>query len=179
MLPIVDPPRMRSFIAIRLADPARATVVAYLEQLRATVGGVAWARPENLHLTFKFLGDVACERLPPLVAALRPVAASVQPFTLRVAGVGAFPSLARPRVLWVGVAAPVLPALAAAVERACRDQGFALEARAFRPHLTLGRVRSERHRSRTWCFFGASSPRAEPGIRRSPRCHSDARKGFS
>lgn len=142
MLPIADAPHVRSFLAISLAEPARTAVVAYLERLRVTVGGVAWTRPEHLHLTLKFLGDVAVECIPALGERLRTVAAATAPFTLRVAGVGAFPSLARPRVLWVGAAAPALVALPDGVEDACRAEGFAPEARALRPHVTLGRVRT-------------------------------------
>lgn len=142
MVPSAGAPRVRSFIAISLAEPARATVVAYLERLRATIGGVAWTRPAHLHLTLKFLGDVDVELIPALAERLRAVAAATPPFTLRVVGVGAFPGLARPRVLWVGVESPVLPALGDAVERACRAEGFAAEPRALRPHVTLGRVRA-------------------------------------
>jgi len=141
MLPIADAARVRSFIAISLAEPARAAVVAYLDRLRATVEGVAWTRPEHLHLTLKFLGDVDVARIPVLGERLRTVAAATGPFTLRVAGVGVFPSLARPRVLWVGVVAPVLLTLSDGVEHACRAEGFAPEPRALRPHVTLGRVR--------------------------------------
>jgi 2'-5' RNA ligase len=141
-----DTPRLRSFVAISLAEPARSEVVGYLERLRATVSGVAWTRSENLHLTLKFLGDVERERLKPLADRLRGLASATAPFTLEVAGIGAFPSLARPRVVWIGVAAPVLAALAADVEDACRAEGFPAEDRPLRPHVTLGRVRASNRR---------------------------------
>jgi 2'-5' RNA ligase len=140
--PSVRARRIRSFIALDLAEPVRTAVIAYLERLRSTLGGVTWTRAENLHVTLKFVGDVDVERVPALVDRLRTVAAAANPFTLQVAGVGAFPSLARPRVLWVGVAAPALPPLAQAVESACVAEGFVAEPRALRPHVTLGRVRA-------------------------------------
>jgi RNA 2',3'-cyclic 3'-phosphodiesterase len=140
---------VRAFIAIEIADPARSAVVAYLETLRATADGVAWTRPENLHLTLKFLGNVEGARLPSLTERVHGVAAAQPAFALRVAGVGAFPSLARPRVLWVGVRAPELAALAVAVDRACVAEGFPPEPRPLHPHVTLGRVRERGARPRT------------------------------
>ncbi|MEO6029897.1 MAG: RNA 2',3'-cyclic phosphodiesterase [Candidatus Binatia bacterium] len=163
MLPIADAPRGRSFIAISLAEPARTAVVAYLERLRATVGGVAWTRPEHLHLTLKFLGDVDVGCIPALGERLRTVAATTAPFMLRVAGVGAFPSLARPRVLWVGVMAPGLLALSDGIEHVCRAEGFAPEPRALRPHVTLGRVRAGGRSSQADLGFLASDGDRELG----------------
>ena len=136
-----DASRIRSFIAIGLAEPARAAVVEYLERLRATVGGVAWTRVDHLHLTLKFLGDVARDGVPALVERLRGAVATVPASTLHVKGVGAFPNLARPRVLWIGIASPAVPPLAAAIETACEAEGFPREARPFRAHVTLGRIR--------------------------------------
>ncbi len=114
--------RWRCFVAVTLGDPTRAAVIEYLERLRATVAGVAWTRPENLHLTLKFLGDVAAARVPSLTERLRLAVAAEPAFTVRVGGVGAFPSLARPQALWVGVGSPRVAALAAAVESACEPR---------------------------------------------------------
>jgi 2'-5' RNA ligase len=141
-----DAPRVRSFVAIGLAEPARSAVTDYLDGLRSTTGGVAWTRAENLHLTLKFLGDVERDRVAALADRLGALAAATPPFSLRVAGVGAFPSLARPRVLWVGVAASPLASFADAVELVCRAAGFPAEARPLRPHVTLGRVREGNRR---------------------------------
>ncbi len=132
---------IRSFIAIELGDPARSAVRDYLAALQTGVLGVAWTRPTNLHVTLKFLGAVAPSRLETLAERLRTIARAQPPFMLTVAGVGAFPSVAHPRVLWVRVAADVLAGLAADVDRACAAEGFAPEARPFHPHVTLGRVR--------------------------------------
>lgn len=147
---------MRSFIAIPIADPARTAVVAYLERLRGTVGGVAWTRPENLHLTLKFLGDIPVGRVKSLTDRLHAVGVVTAPFTLQIVGVGAFPNLARPRALWIGVAAPALLPLADAVDAACVAERFAPDERGFRPHVTLGRVRaSTRVRAPDLAFLAA------------------------
>ena len=137
----------RCFVAVSLADPARAAVTEYLASLRATVAGVAWARPEQLHLTLKFLGNVAPARLPALAARLAEAVGAIDACIAEVAGVGAFPNLARPQVLWVGVRAPSLATLADAVEASSAAEGFPRETRPFRPHVTLGRVRERGRRA--------------------------------
>ena len=164
MKPTADEPRLRSFIAIGLADPARTAVVKYLERLRATVGGVAWTRAENLHLTLKFLGDVAAERIPSLADRLRAVAAGTRPFTLRVVGVGVFPNLARPRALWVDVVSPALPPLVHAVEVACVAEGFEPERRPLHPHVTLGRIRAPSRRGASDLALLAADGSREFGV---------------
>ena len=137
----------RCFVAVSLADPARSAVVEYLAGLRPAVPGVGWARPEQLHLTLKFLGNVAPARIPALGARLADAVGGIPACTAEVAGVGAFPNLARPQVLWVGVRAPSLAALADAVEASCAAEGFERETRPFRPHVTLGRVRERGRRA--------------------------------
>jgi 2'-5' RNA ligase len=138
--------RWRCFVAVSLAEPARAAVVEYLERLRATTAGIAWTRPDNLHLTFQFLGNVEASCLPSLTERLRDALASIGSFEMQVGGIGAFPSVSRPQVLWVGLTASEIGPLAAAVHRACAAEGFPPEQRTFRPHLTLGRVRTRGRR---------------------------------
>ena len=140
--------RIRSFVAIDVTGAARDAVVAFLDRLRATGADVAWSRPDALHVTLKFLGSVDPERLARLGAALDAAVREQAAFTLTLRGVGAFPSLGRPTVLWIGVDAPELAALAARVDDAARAEGFAPEARVFHPHLTLGRIRDDRRRRR-------------------------------
>jgi 2'-5' RNA ligase len=138
--------RWRCFVAASLADPARSAVLVYLDELRAATSGVGWTRPDNLHLTFRFLGDVAATRVPSLVERLRAGLTGVMAFEMRVTGVGAFPSVSRPQVLWVGLESPAIAPLAATVRRLCEAEGFPAEPRAFRPHVTLGRVRTRSRR---------------------------------
>ncbi len=104
---------------------------------------VTWVRPEGIHLTLKFLGDVEDAREPELRAALRAAVGEGEPrgITLQVEGFGVFPDFRRPRVVWAGVAPePALELLQHRLEQAFAPLGFPTEARAFRPHVTLGRV---------------------------------------
>jgi len=99
--------------------------------------------PGNLHLTLKFLGQVGEERIGPIVDALTRAVSSTKAFEARVQGLGAFPSLTRPRVVWAGVTegADQMVDLAGRVDAALAALGFAPDARPFSPHVTLGRVR--------------------------------------
>ena len=104
---------------------------------------VKWVRPESLHLTLKFLGDVDDAREPALRAALAQAAGGgpePRGVTVHVEGFGVFPDFQRPRIVWAGVAAdPALELLQHRVESAFAPLGFPTEARHFRPHVTLGR----------------------------------------
>lgn len=105
---------------------------------------VKWVRPENIHLSLKFLGDVEEAREPALRAALKQAAGSgaeARPLAVHIEGFGVFPDYHRPRVLWAGMAPdPALELLQHGVEQAFAPLGFPTEARAFRPHVTLGRA---------------------------------------
>jgi len=105
---------------------------------------VKWVRPEGLHLTLKFLGDVEEERGPALRGALALAAgdgAEARGVTVHIEGFGVFPDFRRPRIVWAGVTPdPALELLQHRVEQAFAPLGFPTEARPFRPHLTLGRA---------------------------------------
>lgn len=137
---------MRLFVAVHLPEELRERLAAAQEWLRAAQADVSWVRPSNLHLTLKFLGETAPETLERVGVALAAVAAGTAPFALTVRGLGSFGGRL-PRVVWAGVAEGTEPlgALAASAEAALAGAGFPREARPFRPHLTLGRVRSPRN----------------------------------
>ena len=105
---------------------------------------VKWVRPENIHLSLKFLGDVDAARGQELREALQRAAgtrSAPRPLTLQITGFGVFPDYHRPRVLWAGVTPdPGVELLQHSVEQAFGPLGFPTEARAFRPHVTLGRA---------------------------------------
>ena len=134
--------RIRSFIAVELAAAARRAAFEVSQALRRSDGDVRWVRPETLHVTLRFLGDLQTSRIPALVQSVEAELAELVPFELGLGEVELFPSLRRPRVIALQLA-PVAPlaALAAAVERGVVAAGCEPEPRAFRPHLTLGRVR--------------------------------------
>jgi 2'-5' RNA ligase len=135
--------RIRAFFAIELSEPARRAAAELAAALRARPGGdaVRWVRPEALHVTLRFLGDVAPAQVEPLLAQVRAQSEGLAPFQLRLGAPGSLPASRRPRVLLLELepAAP-LAALARAVERGVVAAGCAPEARPFRGHLTLGRV---------------------------------------
>ena len=137
------PERVRAFIALRLsAAPVEEALAALIERLREPDDGIRWVQRANFHLTLFFLGpSVARERLAPIAEALGTIAAASAPFEISARGVGAFPNLARPRVVWVGIHGAELIRLAAQVTEAAARCGFAAERRGYSPHLTIGRVR--------------------------------------
>ena len=137
---------MRLFVALPILEPARHVITALLDRLRASDWPVRWVRPEGIHLTLKFYGEVAPERLEVIEEAIRFAAAGASPIPLRLASLGAFPTAARPRILWLGLEAPpALELLQDRLERRGEDIGFPPEGAPFQPHVTLGRMR-EGHR---------------------------------
>lgn len=138
--------RIRSFVAILLNDEVRAAVAAEIARLRPLAPRVGWVAAPNLHLTLKFLGELPPDPLEQVKSGLTEAVTGVAPFSLRFYGVGAFPGMARPRVLWVGVAegGQVAQALQARVDAALGRRGFPHDERPFSPHLTIGRVRELR-----------------------------------
>lgn len=138
---------VRAFFAVALEGDVLRAAAAELARLRAAPGAdaVRFVRPEGLHVTLRFLGEIPRERVAPTAAAVRAELARVAPFDAALGDVHAFPSPRRPRVvaLELGPEAPVAT-LAAAVERGVVAAGFAPEPRPFRSHVTLGRVRAGR-----------------------------------
>ena len=136
-------PPIRCFIAIEFDQAVRSRLLEARRALVAQAGdAVRWARPEGLHVTLKFLGNVAPDRLPTIYQALRDTARQAMPFTLSFSGLSAFPSLRRPRTLWLGLGGdiPRLLTLQASVKRAIAPLGFPTEEQPFAAHITLGRV---------------------------------------
>lgn len=135
---------MRLFIAVNVDPALRPALAAIQGKLKATRAPVSWVKPENLHFTLKFLGEVSEAHLPPLRDAIRRTGVGVRPFSLSLAGVGRFPPKGRPRVIWVGVeqGADEMEKLRERIDEILLPLGFPREDRPFRPHLTLGRVKS-------------------------------------
>ncbi len=143
-MPAAEDGKIRSFIAVDLSAPVRAALGHLLDQLRRLKCDIRWVRAEGMHVTLKFLGWVDAARLEQVHTALAAAIDKQPALPLRVRGLGAFPTLRRPRVLWVGLESDGLAELAAQVEEAMSRLGFELEKRAFTPHTTLGRVNGMR-----------------------------------
>ncbi len=129
---------MRLFVAIEIEPAIRERIGEFVDRLRPRISEARWVRPEGLHVTLKFLGNVADERRAAIEKALRSVRG--KPFTLSLKSLGMFPNPRSPRVLWVGIeAGPELERIAADIDRQMASVGFEREKRAFSPHVTLAR----------------------------------------
>jgi len=135
---------IRSFIAVELTDAVRQALAGVQCDLKAQAPprAVRWTRPDSIHLTLQFLGDILPDQVEAVAGALRVACAGRGPFAFELAGAGVFPNLNRPRVVWVGVVEPsgALAALQQRVAQALAPLGFSPEERAFTPHLTIGRA---------------------------------------
>ncbi len=133
---------MRAFVAVFPPLEVRKKALGAARRLPSG-DRVRWTRPENVHLTLKFLGDVREEIVDDLCAALGEVCERHIPFDVELAGLGAFPSARRAQVLWtdVGVGSDRLRSVATEIDGALAPLGFERERRPYAPHLTLGRVR--------------------------------------
>lgn len=134
---------IRAFIALPLPQEVQSALGEISRQLSSQSQGVKWVKPENIHLTLRFLGDTDPAKVADLSAGLDEIAAQRAAIALRLGQVGAFPNLRRARVLWVGLEeeGEQLHKLRRAVEHLARSLGWEREAQQFKPHLTLGRVR--------------------------------------
>jgi len=144
---------MRLFIAVDLDDAARAAIGAEQKRVAAAMGdarsSVKWVRPEQMHLTLVFLGEVSEGHAPAIVDSVnQPVA--MPAFGITFQGLGVFPSHGGPRALWVGITdgGGELSELQRELARRVADAGVVLESRPFHPHLTLGRWRQSRSSDR-------------------------------
>lgn len=138
---------MRTFIAINLDQEIKRALSQFITELNACSPerkGIRWVRPEGMHLTLKFLGEISEEKVPPIESALKEISEKYGPFPLRVKGTGYFPPKSKtPRVLWVAIEeVEDLKRLQSDMEQAMEDLGFMRERRTFHPHLTLGRVKT-------------------------------------
>lgn len=137
---------MRLFLAVELSDEVRAALARCAEELQRTEPGWRWVRPEGMHLTLRFLGEVDVARLLGLSPRWRRAASKGPPAEIEVGGLGTFPPRGRPRVLWIGLqdrSGGRLAATVQALEQAARAAGFPAEDRPFAPHLTLARAAAE------------------------------------
>jgi 2'-5' RNA ligase len=118
------------------------------DDLKSSRADVRWVNPEKIHLTLKFFGNIDESRIDPIVKSIERPTQTISPFSLKVRGVGAFPHLKNPRVIWMGLVdgKEVLVSFQKQLEKELEKIGFEPEERAFHPHLTLGRMKSSKGR---------------------------------
>lgn len=134
---------MRLFIALNIPKKEKDRIHRAARKLREEDFPVRWVKPELYHLTLKFLGETSPDRVSAIQTVLEGVTETTAGFTMEIGGFGAFPTIRRPRVLWLGVdPSPALRCLKQDLEWALSEHGFERETRAFHPHFTLGRATS-------------------------------------
>ena len=134
---------IRAFIAVDLPKEIHDCLAYVSTQLKEQIGDVPvrWVTPQNIHLTLKFLGEVSLNNIDVLTEMLVTEATPIAPMVISVGGLGAYPKMRSPRVIWVGVEAPQeLEALQKGIDTQAARIGYAPDQRPFSPHLTLGRV---------------------------------------
>ena len=143
---------IRAFVAVELTDELRSAIALVQTQVKAELARelrrtapdarLQWVRPEAIHLTLKFLGDIEDGQVEDIAQALAVAVSPQARFSMEVGGLGVFPDLRAPRVLWIGLSGPgPLVSLAQSVDQALAGLDFSLETRPFNPHLTLARIK--------------------------------------
>lgn len=138
--------RMRTFLAVELSEEVRETITDLQGELMTVGTEVKWTEPENLHVTLLFLGEVEDREVHRVCRITEETVRGHAPFRMAVEQIGCFPHVRRPRVLWVGIGAGTqeLVAIHDALEEPLMDLGYRREERRYTPHITLGRVKSDR-----------------------------------
>jgi len=142
---LTDEKTIRSFLALDTPEKIREGIGAVQSRLKKIIhGDIRWARPEGIHLTLKFFGNISEDDVVNISAVVEKIAAGSLPLVLTIGGTGAFPDPHRPRVVYLGMNGDVerLIAFQKELERALETIGFPREERPFLPHLTLGRIKS-------------------------------------
>lgn len=146
--------RQRLFISLDLPQAIKEAAEKVRQRLQAAQASrnvrwdISWTRPEGMHLTLKFLGEVEARQVQEIQEAVAETGQAFRPITIRVEELGGFPTMHAPRVIWLGIKEPIgdLVRLQKRVDQVLVPLGFPPEARDFHPHLTLGRVKSPKGR---------------------------------
>lgn len=141
---------MRTFIAIEISEDIKKVLAQIESHLKYAGADVKWVKPEIIHLTLKFLGEISEKKCDEVKIALDDIAESARSFELSIKDVGAFPKIEHPKVIWVGLdnGAKESKDLVSRIDEALSKIGFIKEERPFSPHLTIGRVRSSANRDK-------------------------------
>lgn len=137
---------LRCFIAIEIPETIKKSIAAIIDNLNKTGSDVKWVSEENIHITLQFLGETEESLIPDIKDALYKILAPYSSFYIKIADVGYFPSGKRPRVVWVGMEeCKSLVSLYEDISKEMVKFGYQKEERGFTPHVTIGRVKSNRN----------------------------------
>lgn len=138
---------LRLFIAIETPPGIKSQIDNVISELQSAQANVRWEQSEKIHITLKFLGEIPEKVLPQIVLHLEGVAGNTSPFTIRYSGLGCFPTMHEPRIVWVGVddIENKLRPLAASIETEMASIGLEKEIKGFHPHVTIGRIKSRKN----------------------------------
>jgi RNA 2',3'-cyclic 3'-phosphodiesterase len=142
---MTDEKKIRSFLALDPPEEVLREIASIQNRLRKLIhGDIRWVRPEGIHLTLKFFGELSGDDVANIATVVEKAAEGERSFSLAIGAVGVFPDPHRPRVLWLGMNGDVerLQVFQKGLEQALLRIGFPREERPFRPHLTLGRIRT-------------------------------------
>ncbi|RZB36365.1 MAG: RNA 2',3'-cyclic 3'-phosphodiesterase [Desulfobacteraceae bacterium Eth-SRB2] len=136
---------IRTFIAIELPEKIIYTIGKVQEKIKSYGLKIRWVRSENIHLTLKFLGDIKKADTEKVAKAISESVTGYHSISLSVKGIGVFPSIKRPRVLWLGISKQLdlLTELQKTLDKTLETMGFPKEKRPFKGHLTLGRIKDK------------------------------------
>jgi 2'-5' RNA ligase len=136
--------RIRCFIAIEIPRFIQERLAHIQDTLKKQISQVSWVKSDNIHMTLKFIGEVEQNQLSVIEPAIEQVTQRYPPFALKVGGIGAFPNLKRPRVIWVGVkvGGTEVSALARGINLELNQHGYPFDEGTFHSHLTLARIKN-------------------------------------
>lgn len=139
---------LRCFVSVEFPESLKQEIGRASEPLKRSGADVKWVSPGNLHITLKFLGHTEEAQVQEIITALQKKIAPYNPFYITITGIGCFPEKRHPRIIWAGVEdSALLRSLQQDVEDEMAGLGYPREKRAFSPHLTIGRMRSQRKAS--------------------------------
>jgi len=136
---------IRTFIAVEIPEKVISSIARVQEGIKNYGFKIRWVRPESIHLTLKFLGNIEAADTENIGRAVYEAAKTFTPLSLKAKGVGVFPGIKRPRVVWVGITGQLetLVRLQKTLDKNLEAIGFPKEKRPFKGHLTLGRIKKK------------------------------------
>ena len=137
---------IRVFISVEIPDEIKGALQEIQQVFRESGDRVTWVRPQGMHITLKFLGDIEEGSIPGIGARMQKAVDGIEPFVIHLVGTGVFPGTKKPRVLWAGIreGAEDLKKIQEDLDPLLSEIGFPMEARPFSPHITMGRIKEIR-----------------------------------